>query len=72
MDVFTLVANLERFLGKSFTVANVARYVDSRQKVHFNRNQTIALAGLTATTFDVETKSAWFPAAGTSFAGGSK
>ena len=60
MDVFALVAYFQGFPVITLAFADVAHHVDIRQKVHFDLDETVALAGLTAPSLDVETETSGF------------
>ena len=48
VDVFALVADVQRLPVVAPPVADVARHIDIRQEVHLDLDQTVALAGLAA------------------------
>ena len=61
-DVFPLVVNFEGLTIVPLTVAHFAGNVDVGQKLHFNTQDTVPPAGLTASPFDVEGESSRFVA----------
>ncbi|MNJ57607.1 hypothetical protein D3C77_532020 [compost metagenome] len=54
MDVLALVLDLQGFAVVALALAHVAGHVDVRQKVHFDLDQAVTLAGLAAPALDVE------------------
>ena len=48
MDIFAFVFNLECFAVIALTLADIARYVDIRQKMHLDTNDAVTLAGFEA------------------------
>ena len=58
VDVFALVAHLERLLVIAAPLAHIAGNVNVRQKVHFDFEQAVTRAGLTAAALDIEGKTA--------------
>ncbi len=56
VDVFALVTNLERLAVVTLAPANIAGHVNVRQEMHFDFDDTVALARFAAPTFDVETE----------------
>src|SRR3989441_6460484 len=57
-DVLALVAHLERLAVVALRLADLAGHVDVRQEVHLDLDEPVALAGLAASTLDVERESA--------------
>ena len=53
-DVLALVEHLKGFAVVALAVADIARHIHVRQKVHLDLDDAIALAGFAATTLDVE------------------
>src|SRR3989338_11269749 len=70
-NIFALIKHLERLAIKSFSFANIAFNIDSRQKMHLNRDKTITLAVFTtpasARASDIKTESAGLISADTRF-----
>ena len=58
MNVFVLVADLERLAVVSLPMANVARHVDVGQEMHLDLDETIALARLATAALHVERETA--------------
>jgi hypothetical protein len=54
VDGATLVVDLERLAVVAAAVADVARYVDVGQEVHFDFQHAVALTCLAASAFHVE------------------
>src|SRR5690606_31667264 len=67
VDVLAFVFNFQRLTIVAFAFTDIARYVDIRQKVHLNFGHSVALAGFTASAFNVETEAAWLISARPSF-----
>ncbi len=63
VDVFPLVANVQRLAGEPLAVADVTGDVDVGQEVHFDLDRTGALAVLAAAALDVEGEASGFVAA---------
>ena len=63
VDVFALVAHLERLFVIAAPLAHIAGNVNVRQKVHFDFEQAVTRAGLTAAALDIEGKTACVVAA---------
>ena len=57
-NVLALVVHFQRFAVVTLAVANIARHVHVRQKVHLDFNDAIALARFAAAALDVKRKAA--------------
>ncbi len=71
--------DIQSFTVITLTLADVAGNIDIGQKMHFHPGNTVAPAGLAATTFDVKAETTWlvsarprFLRAGVNFAYGCK
>ncbi len=51
---FALVANVQGFSVVAFTLADITLHVDIREEMHLYLNNTIAVTGLTTSTFYIE------------------
>ena len=58
VDVFAFVPDFERLPVVTLAATGIAGYVDIGQEMHLNFNDSITLAGLASTAFDVEAESA--------------
>ena len=63
IDIFALVAHLERLLVVAAPLAHIAGNVNIRQKVHLDFEQAVTRAGLTAAALDIEGETACIIAA---------
>ena len=54
IDIFALVAHLERFLVVAAALAHVTGNIHIRQKVHFNFEQAVTRAGFASAALDIE------------------
>ncbi len=72
VDAFALVLDLQGFAVIALALAHVAGNVDVRQKVHFDLDQAVALAGLAASALDVEGEPPCLVAARAGFLGAGK
>src|SRR5690554_772545 len=67
VDGLALVADIQRFTVVALALANVTRYIDVRQEVHFHLDHAVTLAGFAAATLDVEGEATGCVAAGAGF-----
>ena len=65
MDVAVAIADLERLAVVAAAAAHIARDVDIGQEMHFDADQSIALAGFAASAADIEAEAPGIVAAGT-------
>ena len=69
MDIFALVAHVQRFPVVARALANVAGHVNIRQKVHFDLQKAVAGTGLAAPALHIEGKTVLLVAPGLGFGG---
>ena len=72
MDVFALIAHVQRFPVVPRTLTDIAGHVDVRQKVHFNLQKAVAGAGLAAPALYIEGKAVLLVAPRLGFGGHGK
>src|SRR5271167_1564728 len=64
LDILALEANFQSFAIVAFALAYIAWHVDIREKMHFDFDHAVALAGFAAPALDIEAEAARFIAAG--------
>src|SRR3989344_5113528 len=72
VDIFFIIFYFKSLFHKTLAVTNIARYINSRQKMHFNFNHAITLTSLASTSLNIEGKSICHPTARSSLRSFSK
>ena len=72
VNIFPFIADLQGLTVITLAMADLTGHIDIRQEMHLDLDDTVAGAGLTAATLDIEAEAAFFVAPFLGIHGGCK